>query len=543
MAQPIWRPDRRLLLRMGMFGAGALAIPGAAQSWASARGFTHGVASGEPGATSILLWTRYVAGGEHARLTAQIAEDADFARIVASGEAHARRAADFTAKCVVGGLRPGQAYFYRFIGPDGAYSATGRTRTLPDENAEQFRMAIFSCANIGFGYFHAYAHAAARDDIDLAIHLGDYMYEYRMGEYPSMASRIAGRDMLPTGEAIALADYRLRYASYRADPALQALHARQPMVMMWDDHEFANDTWSDGAENHDPASEGTWQARRAAALQAWHEWMPVSDANRRHYAIGQLADIIMPDTRMVGRSRPFDLGDILRGSNDAAASLRQFRDGALQEASRSMMGMEQEGWANALIAASVARGAKWQVMAQQVIMGSMHSLPEIRSWFPADAPAEIRRRTDVAAIAAAARIPIFLDAWDGYPAARARLLGAAQSAGANFISLAGDSHNAWCFNLSHDNRPAGVDFCGSSVTSPGLEAYVDVSKDMVRSMLQRANAGLVWADTAQRGYMHLHLDAQRATNVWHLFDTVRSPTASPPGMAQQIVRHGRNMLG
>lgn len=538
-----WRPDRRLLLRMGMFGAGALAIPGAAQSWASARGFTHGVASGEPGPTSILLWTRYVPAGDSARLTVQIAQDADFAHIIASGETRARRMSDFTAKCTLDGLRPGQNYFYRFIAPDGAHSATGRTRTLPDANVDQFRMAIFSCANIGFGYFHAYAHAAARDDIDLAIHLGDYMYEYRMGEYPGMASRVAGRDMLPTGEAIALADYRLRYASYRADPALQALHARQPMVMMWDDHEFANDTWSGGAENHDPATEGTWAARRAAALQAWHEWMPVSDANRRHYAVGQLADIIMPDTRMVGRSRPFDRDDFVRGSEDIAASLRQFRDGALQDPARTLMGMEQEGWANGLIAASVARGAKWQIMAQQVVMGSMHALPEIADWFPADAPAEVRRRTDIAVVAAEARIPIFLDAWDGYPAARARLLGAAQSAGANFISLAGDSHNAWCFNLTQDDRPAGVDFCGSSVTSPGFEAYVRPAGDVVRSMLQRANAGLVWADTVHRGYMHLHLNGERAVNSWHLFDNVRQATAAAPSMAQQIVRHGRNMLG
>ena len=180
--------DRRAMLLTGTLGLGALAIPGFVL--AQGKGFTHGVASGEPDRDSVLLWTRY-AGGE-ATLRAEVAETADFARVVAGGEVTTGPWRDGTAKVTVAGLQPGRWYFYRFIAPDGARSPTGRTRTLPEE-AREWRAAVFSCSNLAFGWFNAYAHAAARQDLHCAIHLGDYFYEYGPGVYPAQADAVPGR--------------------------------------------------------------------------------------------------------------------------------------------------------------------------------------------------------------------------------------------------------------------------------------------------------------------------------------------------------------
>jgi alkaline phosphatase D len=286
--------DRRSLLTTATLGLGAFAVPGFAQtlSIGDTRGFTHAVASGEPAQDSVLLWTRYVpASGGAVELRAEIAETPDFARVVSGGAQITGPWRDHTAKITVDGLQPGRIYHYRFIAPDGSMSPVGRTKTLPaGDMARRFRAAIFSCSNMPFGYFNAYGHAAARDDLDCLVHLGDYFYEYRTGNYPAPVDQVAGRVPQPAGELIHLADYRLRYASYRADPDLQKLHLGWPMIVQWDDHESANDSWEGGAENHQP-DEGDWLARKAAAIQAYREWMPVSDEPWKAYDIGSLATL------------------------------------------------------------------------------------------------------------------------------------------------------------------------------------------------------------------------------------------------------------
>ena len=299
------RIDRRSFVLTGTLGLGAFAIPGFAQvaSIATARGFTHSVASGEPGQSSMLLWTRYVpADGGAAKLKVEVAETSDFARIVAGGEAITGPWRDHTAKITVTGLAPGRTYHFRFVAPDGTRSPVGRTRTLPEWNARPVRIAIFSCSNIGFGYFNAYAHAAQRGDIDLALHLGDYFYEYAPANYPAANEVVGGRVPLPMNEIVTLADYRLRYASYRADPDLQALHAAMPMIVSWDDHESANDSWEGGAQNHQP-NEGDWNTRKQAAIQAYREWLPVSDAPWAAYELGGLATLFRTETRLLARTQ------------------------------------------------------------------------------------------------------------------------------------------------------------------------------------------------------------------------------------------------
>ena len=260
--------DRRRLLLTGTFGLAALAIPGFALGQPTS-GFTHSVASGEPGPDTMLLWTRYVpADGGAAKLRAEVSRSEDFATIVSGGEMVTGRWRDHTAKIMVAGLAPGTRYFYRFVGPDGSMSPVGRTRTLPDDDVRRFGIAVFSCSNLPFGYFNAYAHAAVRDDIDLWVHLGDYLYEYPKGGYGPDEGAVDGRWPEPVGEMIHLADYRLRYASYRSDPDLQALHAAKPMLVQMDDHESANNGREMGAQNHQSDEEGLWSIRKAAATWA-----------------------------------------------------------------------------------------------------------------------------------------------------------------------------------------------------------------------------------------------------------------------------------
>ena len=529
--------DRRLLLKAGTLGLGALAVPGMAQLTA-ARGFAHGVASGEPSQRSVRLWTRHVPGG---RLHWQVSRTPDFARIVAEGDVAAEAEHDYCVKPVAAGLQPSRWYHYRFRDSAGAVSPVGRTRTLPEGRTPSFTLGVFSCANLGFGWFNAYAHAAARRDLDLLVHLGDYLYEYHRGKFPSERETVAGRILEPAHEAVALADYRLRYAAYRSDPDLQRLHASAPMVMMWDDHETANDSWQGGAENHDPAKEGPWAARKAAAQRAWREWLPVSDNVWESYEIGDLATLFRPETRLAARSRPLVYAEAVRRGEDIKASLMRFRDSAWRDSERTMLGTEQEAWLAGAFRRSAGQGTRWQLLAQQTVMGSWALPVEARAWIRADAPEPVRRITAIGAAASEVGLPLNLDAWDGYPAARDRLLRSALDADANLLVLSGDSHNGWAFDLDLAGTPAGVEFAGMSVTSPGLEAYAQgVAPADVERAVRARNPALKWVDLQRRGYLTLTLTRERATGEWLSLETVRARSIRLASRHAMSLRRGSN---
>ena len=536
--------DRRRLLQLGALGTGALVVPGTAAALAAARGFTHGVASGEPGQASVMLWTRFVpANGDSARLDYQVSDSADFGRIVASGSSVADAERDFTARAVASGLDPGRWYFYRFRGPDGSPSPIGRTRTLPAGRTGRFTIGAFSCSNLPFGWFNAYAHAAGRGDIDLVLHLGDYLYEYERGRYPTAGEALAGRIIEPAHEMVRLADYRLRYAAYRADPDLQRLHQLFPMVMMWDDHESANNSYRDGAENHQPETEGDWQQRKAIAMRVAHEWLPMSANAFETYQIGDLATLLRPETRLTGRSGPLSLGRALAGKADVAAAIAAFRDGPWRDPARSMLGADQEARLAAALAASVGSRTRWQVLGQQVLMGGLSTSPRFAEWASAGAGPERRRRAEVELAAAKAGLPANFDAWDGFPAARERLLRSALEADANLVVLTGDTHNAWAFDLDLGGARAGVEFAGHSVTSPGFEhgfPRVD-PRDFARAAVED-NRQLKWANTRDRGYMTLSLTPERATCEWLFLDTVRNRSPAIAGTHRMSVARGRNRL-
>lgn len=535
--------DRRSFLLTGSLGLGAFAVPGFAQSpnVTSGRGFTHSVASGEPGSDTMLLWTRYVpASGDSAELRVELSETPDFARVVSGGSQITGAWRDFTAKITVDGLKPNRRYHFRFVAPDGSFSPVGTTKTLPQGPVDRFRTATFSCSNMPYGFFNAYAHAAARDDLDLAIHLGDYLYEYKTGDYPAAKDQVAGRVPLPATELLHLADYRIRYASYRSDPDLQRLHAKLPMIVQWDDHESSNDSWEGGAENHQ-ADEGDWKARRAASIQAYREWMPVSDEPWKAYEVGTLATLFRTETRLLARTKQADVAPLFRAA-DPIAALKAFRDGGWMDPAATMMGSQQESWLSHAIATSVRAGQRWQVVGFGTVMGRTIMPPEAPGWLAATASERAKNRILAGVVAAKLGLPFNFDSWDGYPAARARFLHAAQTVGANLIVLSGDSHNAWAFDLGQDGKPAGVEFAGHGVTSPGYESAFALDPKLIAAAAVRANAELKWCDTSRRGYMAMTLTPDSATNDWIMVDTIKTSTPAASIGHSATVRRGRNVM-
>ena len=272
--------------------------------------FSYGVCSGDPLADRVMLWTHAQVpnSSEDVPLTYEVATDASFATLVSSGSTLASAASGHTAKADATGLAAGKDYFFRFRSGD-AISPVGRTRTLPAAGATSVSLAVFSCSDYPAGYFNVYAEAA-KSGAQFAVHLGDFIYEYGADGYASTDAKALGRVVEPANECLSLADYRKRYAQYRSDPDSKVFSASLPLIAVWDDHEVADDTYKDGAENHTATTEGSFAARRAAAIQAWHEWMPVRapDASNlmkiyRSFDFGGLAALHMLDTRVIGRDK------------------------------------------------------------------------------------------------------------------------------------------------------------------------------------------------------------------------------------------------
>ncbi len=541
-AMPLDALDRRSLLKGMGLGAGLLAAPLAAQT--GEEGFAYGVASGEPSASGVLLWSRYVAA-QPSMVRWEVTDPAT-GRVVAGGEVEAGPERDWCLKARAEGLSPGTWYTYRFIDAAGNSSPEGRTRTLPEGAVERFRMAVFSCSNIGFGWFNAYRHAAEADAFDLVVHTGDYFYEYAPGNYPSAAETVAGRVMNPAHETVTLADYRQRHAIYRRDADLQRLTQLYPMVLVWDDHETANDSYADGAENHQSETEGSWSLRKQAAMRAYREWLPVSEDDWGSYEIGDLATIFRLETRLTARAKQFNLGEILKGRatpEQVAEGLAAFRMGAYLDPSRAMLGERQQAWLDAGLRASRSAGKPWQVLAQQVLMGSSRAPAIVGEAMNAGLPDFAQRRLATALMASKAGIPSNLDAWDGYPAARERLFQGALEADANLIVLAGDTHNAWAFELDHGGARVGVEFGGHSVTSPGLESYLGkIPADRLASAMVEANPQLKWVDTARRGYMAVELTPARATSEYRFMETVRQRSSRLAGTHTATTLAGSRVL-
>lgn len=508
-------------------------------AWAQnlARGvFTHGVASGDPRSDSVVIWTRFV-GAQGGRIAWEIAEDEAFTRIAQRGEAEATAATDFCIKIDASGLAPDRRYSYRFLSGDGP-SLTGLTRTVPATGGGAFHIALVSCSNFAFGYFHAYRHIAARDDIDLVLHTGDYIYEYGTDDYPNPREAVSGRTFDPAHEIVTLNDYYRRYAAYHTDPDLLELRRLKPIASVWDDHEIANQATAGGAQNHQ-RNEGVYADRVAAAAKAYFDWMPLRHSGARlyrHLDWGTLARIILLDTRIAGRMRQLDyrtaLGlRLLQDNQRADAAVEDFRRTQLNDPTRSLLGGEQEAWLAEMLTQSRDRGQTWQIAAQQVVMGAQIVGGGASALVADTTHGNTRRFVAAAERLGAQGMPWNLDAWDGYPAARARFLHACAANANNAVVLSGDSHNCWLNNLASADgaRLAAIEFAGGSVTSPGVErALAGAGPGQRETLMRAANPHLAWCDATNRGYGALRFTREACHAEWLAFADVRIPQAEEP---------------
>ena len=499
--------------------------------------FAHGVASGDPAATSVVLWTRLfqaLLSSNPSALTVswQISSSEDFETVAGKGEFTTSAARDWTVKILAEGLEPGTRYFYRFeLG--GAYSAVGRTKTLPAGAVSQARFAVMSCSNYPFGYFNVYDLVARYDDLDAVIHLGDYIYEYSREGYGGDAGRALGREHSPAHEIVTLADYRLRHAQYKADPASQAMHARHPLIAIWDDHETSNDSWSGGAENHDPATEGDWNVRRRAALQAYYEWMPVREPEMapeaffRSFSFGDLLTIAALETRLMARARQFEFSEViptLKTPEDVA----HFRDTVLWDETREMLGRAQLDYFDRVLRNSVASGQPWRLIANQVIMAKV-TAPDLNPHVSEEDIVALEQQWDQARAfvkSSALGLPLNFDAWDGYPSARERFYGLARDAGAaGMIVVTGDTHTWWANDLTdRSGGHMGVELGTHSVTSPSpyRKEFLGGKGAEYALLTNRENKDVRYLSGESHGFIDLTITREKARAEFVAVDTIDS---------------------
>jgi alkaline phosphatase D len=444
--------------------------------------FRHGVASADPLPDGVLLWTRCTTTAR-APLDVDwwIGPTADAGAAVAVGTVEASAAADFTVRVDVHGLEPATTYWYGFRVGDDA-SSVGRTRTAPapDGPSGRLRLGLASCSSWPCGFFNAYANLAARD-LDLVVHVGDYIYDTDSASH----RRNAVRAHRPPGPLVSVGDYRARYAQYRTDPDLQALHARHPVVTVWDDHELAGGAWRDGAAGHFPRSQGAWTDRRDAAVRAYFEWMPVRrpatpGSVYRTVRLGPLGDLVMLDTRLVGRDRPVNDGE--------SPALR------ISYRNRSLLGEEQWQWLDREVAASSAR---WLLVGNQVMMAPLRVL-------------------DVGG-----GLGVNASQWDGYPAERDRFYDTLRRRGrsSNVAVLTGDLHSSWASDL-----PVGAEFVSPSVTT---DTFADTvlprfpgATFLARTLLRSQNRHIRLGDLTRHGYVTVDVTADAVQADWWHVDTI-----------------------
>lgn len=523
--------------------------------------FNYGVASGDPLTDRIILWThaKYQTGSDPVNLIYQVANDTAFSSIVSSGQVTSGAETGFTAKVDALGLSAGKTYFYRFLcGP--SISPIGQARTLPASDATEVTFSVFSCADYPLGFFNAYAEAAKRDS-HFAIHLGDYIYEYGTGSAPTdPIIRNLKRFADHAKETLSLEDYRKRHALHKSDPDSKTLHAKMPMIAAWDDHEVSNDNYKDSAQGHDPVTEGLYTVRRAVAIQAFHEWMPIRTGTDklkiyRSFDFGRLVSLHMLETRNLARDKQIAITELagLEGAAKQASALAEYA-----RADRQMLGAEQLAWLQQKMSSSQAT---WQVLGQQVLMARMESPVSVLSVLNGDSrdPAAQQRgleainvylmakakkaagalltstETDLLNQAKNPKIGYNLDAWDGYIAAREAVLASALQLNKKLISLAGDTHNAWhsdltlmgLANADLANVKVGEEFATPGVSSGGFEEYLPgFTPEQVKTLFENIVDDLRWLDPSRRGYLKMTFTATEAKGEWIFVNQVLSSTYS-----------------
>lgn len=553
--------SRRELIQKSLFGFGALSLPVAftgcndgsdEESSEIQADFLHGVASGDPLQDKVILWTRLTPLDFSAplKVTWEIAADDQFKQNLKTGTVETTKTDDFTVKVDATGLQAGTTYYYRFrFGSK--VSPVGQTKTLP-VTTNKVSFAVCSCSNYPAGYFYVYREMA-KQNVDVVIHLGDYIYEYGADGYATEDAAKLGRT-LPSDnnkEIIKLDDYRKRYALYRQDKDLQAVHQRHPFIVIWDDHELANDTWRDGAENHQD-NEGSFSDRKLAALQAYFEWMPIRPVSNtdhlniyRQFNFGSLVQLTMLDTRIIARDKQLEYKDYITSSGLDAQKFQA----DLTDPKRTLMGYTQRDW---LVDKLKQSTATWNVIGQQVLMSKM--------WIPAELLASLGQITSggtspdtlakmtaqitelvtlklrleqgdpTLTVQEKARVttlvPYNLDAWDGYYTEREFLYAKLAEFNKKIIVLAGDTHNAWTSYLySQKGEYVGVELATSSVSSPGLEKYLSIPLAQLQQFefaFTTLIDELAYCNLNQRGYLMVTLDDKQVLTDWIFVDSIKN---------------------
>ncbi|WP_421785358.1 alkaline phosphatase D family protein [Hyphobacterium sp.] len=513
----------KITRRGALFGASGLALAAAACSSGPRRPepepptgpFRHGVASGEPDQTSVVLWTAITddSGGDY---VFQVAADEAFETIVFEEREqrnYVTSNAVSTFKTIATGLEPGARYFFRML-HNGISSPIGRTRTLPEGPVERFNIAVCSCSNYPAGYFNAYRELADTPELDLVLHLGDYLYEYAADGYASDDAERLGRVVDPPHELLAYGDYARRHALYKTDPDLQAAHAAAPWFISWDDHETANDSWRDGAENHQP-DEGPWRDRVNDALRAFHDWNPTREPDdliggMRVVEIGDLATLAITESRLTHRDQPLDFSSFPvpddADPEDPAnrQAVAEWRANEVGRDGRELLGADQiEALADAFSA-----GKPWQLLAGQVVMGRVEA-PNMMEALPGWLKFLVHR-TDPLAWGYIQRsqfdIPLNLDAWDGYAAERERLYGALQGTGGNIVAFAGDSHNFWANRLTDDRGvQVGLEFGTASISSPSPFERIPAPGVSFSRIIEDGNPDVIRHNDRDKGFIRVSL--------------------------------------
>ncbi|MEO6093452.1 MAG: alkaline phosphatase D family protein [Novosphingobium sp.] len=543
--------SRRALL-VGMAGVGALAaVPGLADAATLPDGavFTHGVASGDPDATSLIIWTRVTVAAEP-DVTWEVAATPDFRRVQRHGKVTAGAERDHTVKVLVEGLKPGTTYHYRFrVGA--AVSPTGRARTLPVGRLESLGIALVTCSNYAFGFFNAYDAIAKDPRVDFVLHTGDYIYEYGADQWGASVAHSIGRVHQPAHEIVSLDDYRQRHAQYKTDAGSRAMHGAHTFLACWDDHEVCNNPWTGGADNHQPATEGDWPTRRANAIRAYYEWMPVRDPASGHsplqfwrnYSFGDLALLHTLETRHTARARQIDFLEYALTLTSAEAAAR-FRKEVLGAPDRRMISTELEHDLGKALAASVEAGQPWRLIGNASLIARIDVPDLVRTGLLPD-PTPKLADTSFDALRRAAKepatvlawkgqlsLPFYTDPWDGYPWARERLYALSREAGAgDLIFLSGDSHSFWQNRLADDaGQPAGIEFGTAGVSSPGdfMESGFgpELSQKLDRAFAD-FNSEVLWTDNMHQGYVLVELGRQSGSASFIGVSTVLSPDYRP----------------
>ena len=446
-----------------------------------------------------------------------LATDADFINVVARGRYATDQGRDHTVKIVVDNLDPGQEYFYQFA-VNGSTSAVGRTHTLPVGHIEQLVLAVVTCSNYPFGYFNAYDAIANDPSIDLVVHLGDYIYEYDADGFGGEAGKRIGRIHDPRHETVSLDDYRKRHAQYKSDQGSLAMHAAHPLIVIWDDHETANNPWMGGAKNHQ-REEGSWAIRRAASLQAYYEWLPIRDPGSggapekywRHYKFGDLASLITLESRHTGRSQQIEYGEHLEGI-DSPEQARKFLNSVIGAPNRSMLSQEMERFLGSELEESVRSDRRWRIIGNQSVMAKsiVPALNEamfakLRNELDGEGAEILRNLTRLGELG----LPEDMDTWDGYPAARERFYQIAKDAGVrDLLVLSGDSHSYWANSLyDGQDRAMGIELGTTGISSPrSLLALGAEGMKRFDQLNAANNREIEWTDGRHLGFIHLTID-------------------------------------